>query len=62
MTEPCIACDRPIKPGDRYYPDESGGFIHADCCGGDPQSYTRDGKPLQPCEVLPQPEIWSDDR
>lgn len=58
-AEHCIACDKPMKPGDLYYPDASGGEIHAECCGPERESYTgADGDPLAEGEPIPEPLIW----
>jgi len=55
----CIACDKPLVAGDLYYSDLSGGFIHADCCGPERESYTGpDEEPLKPGEPIPEPNIW----
>lgn len=60
--ECCIACDEPLKDGDRYYPDADGGSIHADCCG-ERESYTNaDGDPLGPNDPIPEPLVWRDER
>ena len=55
----CIACAEWFEEGERYYPDAGGGFIHADCCGPERESYTgADGGPLKPGEPIPKPLIW----
>ena len=60
--EPCIACDLPIKPGDPYYPDVSGGNLHAECAGPERESFTgADGEPLKDGEPIPKPSIWQTD-
>ena len=60
--EPCIACAKTMVDGDRYYSDASGGFIHADCCGPERESYTgADGEPLKDGEPIPGPSIWGAD-
>jgi len=59
----CIACLKPLAWGDRYYSDQSGGFIHADCCGPERESYVNgDGEPLGPNDPIPEPSIWEADR
>lgn len=58
----CIACQGRLRVGDRYYADASGGFIHADCCGPERESYTgANGEPLGPDESIPAPSIWEDE-
>jgi hypothetical protein len=57
----CIACAKRLTVGDGYYPDDSGGFVHADCVGPDRESYTRNGEPLQPGDEIPEPYIWAED-
>lgn len=58
----CIACQGRLRGGDRYYADASGGFIHADCCGPERESYTgAGGDPLGPDEPIPEPSIWEDE-
>lgn len=59
--ERCIACKLEIKPGDPYYPDESGGNIHAWCCGPEHESYTYEGEPLKAGQPIPRPSIWQTD-
>jgi hypothetical protein len=54
----CIACDEPMKPGDLYYPDESGGEIHAACVGPEREAFTLNGEPLGPNDPIPEPYIW----
>lgn len=59
IHDTCIACDKPMKPGELYYPDESGGDIHAACCGPEREGYTLNGQPLGPNDPTPAPRIWS---
>lgn len=54
----CIACAVDLKEGDAFYPDESGGVIHAACCGPERECYTRNGRPLRRNEPIPAPQIW----
>ena len=55
----CIACDITFKPGDKYYPDANGGFLHAACAGPEREGYTRaDGEPLKDGEPIPEPSTW----
>lgn len=55
----CIACLKHFQEGDAYYADESGGFIHADCCGPEREGYVNaDGEPLGPSDPIPEPSIW----
>lgn len=55
----CIACNVALKEGDEYYPDESGGSLHAKCCGPERECYTLDGEPLKDGDPIPTPYIWS---
>ncbi len=58
--ERCIACDVPLKDGDRVFSDVSGGSLHEGCCGPEPESYVgEDGEPLKPGDPIPKPYIWS---
>ncbi|MDP3853649.1 hypothetical protein [Phenylobacterium sp.] len=57
----CIACELPMKIGDPYYPDASGGFVHAACIGPERESYTLNDEPLGPDDPIPKPHIWEDD-
>ena len=54
----CLACATPLKTGDRYYPDASGGFLHEKCCGPERESYTLNDEPLGPEDAIPEPYIW----
>lgn len=56
-VECCIACDDPIEDGDQVYPDVSGGYLHAGCCGPDGFVNLDTGDPLPPDEV-PEAETW----
>lgn len=57
----CIACGGILLDDDDVYSDAGGGFIHAKCCGADPESYTdADGKPLKPGDPIPKPWKWGD--
>lgn len=59
--ERCIACSKPMEPGDRWLPDVSGGPIHFDCCGPERESFVNaDGEPLSPGDPLPTPMIWEE--
>lgn len=59
----CIACGGMFIDDDQCYPDEGGGFIHAKCCGPEPESYVdKDGNPLGPNDPIPAPSIWESDR
>lgn len=55
----CFVCAVPFKDGDPYYPDASGGSLHAACCGPERESYTIDDRPLRDGEAIPEPSIWS---
>ena len=58
----CLACAKPFVQGDAYYADVSGGFLHADCCGPELESYVgADGEPLQDGEPIPEPLIFAED-
>jgi len=57
-AESCIACAEPLVDGDKVYPDTSGGFIHAACCGPGRESYVADGEPLKVGAPVPEPIIW----
>lgn len=55
----CIACSSPFAEGDAYFADNSGGFIHAACCGPERESYCdENGDPLGPNDPIPEPAIW----
>lgn len=55
----CIACDEPMKAGDFYHLDASGGEIHAACCGPEPEAYhDANGDPLKPGDPLPVALVW----
>lgn len=58
-VEACIACAVPFKDGDMVHSDESGGCIHAACCGPEPESYVdEDGRALRPIDDIPDPWMW----
>lgn len=57
----CIACDKPIVVGDKYYPDADGGFLHAACTGPEREGYTLNGEPLKPGDPIPDPYIWTEE-
>ncbi len=56
----CIACDIAFVDGDPYYPDVSGGSLHAACCGPERECYVNldTGEPIGPEEPIPEPSIW----
>lgn len=61
-TERCIACDRPLRAGERVLSDASGGTIHATCCGPERESYTgADSEPLGPNDPIPQGYVYEPD-
>ena len=47
----CISCEGPMKAGDAFYLDESGGFIHAVCTSpyGWPEGHTPE-----------MPDVWGE--
>ena len=55
--ERCIACAEWFEEGEEYFPDISGGNIHTDCCGPEPESYV-DLETGQPLPEKPKPMIW----
>jgi hypothetical protein len=56
----CIACGGLFIDGDEVYNDVDGGFIHAKCCGPEPESYRGDdGEPLKAGDPIPKPWIWN---
>lgn len=57
--ERCEACDRIMQPGDPCYDDATGGVLHANCCGPERESYTLGGRPLEPDDPIPEPDIWT---
>ena len=59
-AERCIACGKPFKVGDKYLPDESGGFVHFEALGPERESFTLNGEPLGPDDPIPTPLIWSE--
>ncbi|CAO4179105.1 hypothetical protein [Methylorubrum populi] len=62
-TERCIACDKPLKAGERVLPDAEGGTIHTACCGSERESYTKgDGEPLGPNDPIPQGHVYEPER
>ncbi|WP_244497767.1 dATP/dGTP pyrophosphohydrolase domain-containing protein [Aureimonas sp. AU40] len=59
--ESCLACNEPMKAGDKYLWDVSGDPIHAGCAGPERESYTKgDGEPLGPDDPIPTPLTWQD--
>lgn len=59
FVERCIACAVPLNDGDLVLSDESGGCIHAACCGPERESYANgDGEPLGPDDPIPEPWPW----
>lgn len=60
MKARCEGCDKPMKEGDRYYPDYiNGGQSHADCIGMDREAFHGpDLEPPAPDEPIPEPYIW----
>jgi hypothetical protein len=63
-TEDCIACGEQFQDGDRYHLDASGGCIHADCCGPEPEGYVdlETGEPIGAGAPFPEPRIWGEER
>lgn len=58
--ERCIACDEPLKVGDQYLSDISGGVIHFACCGPEPECFV-DLDTGEPLGRPATPQIWSRD-
>lgn len=58
--ERCIACGGVLLDDDLVHFDFDGGYIHAKCCGPEPESYHRDGEPLEPGDEIPKPFRWGD--
>lgn len=57
----CIACDLAFQSDDMVLNELSGGFIHAACCGPEPESYYKnDGDPLEPGDTIPEPFRYGD--
>ena len=53
-SETCFACEIAFVAGDKYFSDVSGGFLHADCCGPERESYVNAaGEPLGPDGAIP---------
>lgn len=56
----CMACAKQLVEGDKVYNEKEGGYIHADCCGPERESYYgEDEQPLKDGEPIPDPWIWS---
>lgn len=58
-TPLCIGCGKRFRPGDAYYPDESGGEVHAACIGSECEAFTKNGEPLALGDEIPAPLIWA---
>jgi hypothetical protein len=60
MAETCIARDKLLLFGDEYFPDVSGGVLHAACCGPERESYCNleTGEPMADGEPIPTPQRW----
>lgn len=57
----CIACSVSFVDDDQVYADESGGFIHASCCGPEREAFVKaGGEPLGPEDPIPTPFRWGD--
>jgi len=55
----CMGCNMKLVEGDLFYPDVSGGYLHAECCGTDPDLFVDDDlNPLKPGDPLPEPSVW----
>lgn len=62
-AETCIACEKRLEVGQRVMLDQSGGYIHADCCGPEREGYVNaDGEPLGPNDPIPTGFIWEGDQ
>lgn len=59
--EYCIACETPIKEGELYLPDASGGFLHRACIGPERECFTRNGEPLKDGDPVPEGYVWTYD-
>lgn len=58
-VERCYACEKAFKVGDPYHPDVNGFYLHADCCGADPESFADENlEPLKSGQAAPKPLIW----
>lgn len=59
----CIACAEVFQEGDEVFNEKDGGFIHAKCCGPEPEAYFvgDEQRPLFPGEVIPKPFRWTDE-
>jgi hypothetical protein len=60
--ERCIACGGVLLDDDMVYNDESGGTIHARCCGPERESYCNPetGDPLKDDEPIPPSYRYGD--
>lgn len=64
IVERCLACGRPLRLGQLYYPDVSGDYLHAKCIGPERESFVKDietGEPLGPDDPIPGPLTWGVD-
>lgn len=61
-VESCIACGKPMKVGDKFFPDVDGGYLHAECLGDDREGFVdmRTGDQIPDDAPIPQPQIWAD--
>lgn len=59
LVERCIACTAILIDDDEVLFDAEGGFIHAKCCGPEPESYVgAEGEPLKRGDPIPKPFKW----
>lgn len=58
----CIACGGTLNEGDMVLHENSGGFIHAACCGPDSDGYCdENGEPLKDGAPTPEPFAYEND-
>ena len=61
-AERCIACALVLNPDDLVLCEIDGGYIHADCCGPERESYFKGaGEPLGPDDPIPTPFRYGGD-
>lgn len=63
-AETCIACAEPMLDGQPFYPDVSGGVLHAACAGRDREGFVKDldsEEPLGAGDPIPEPQTYESD-